>query len=61
MKELGEKYKIAQWIKTAEMFKKSGKLIIKLCKAAVKQDRKDISSFLLKVADIEENAYGLLK
>jgi hypothetical protein len=43
------------------MFQESGKLIIDICKAAMKQDRKKISNIILRVADIEEEAYKILK
>jgi len=61
LKELGEKYKIDKWSKASAMFQKSGKLIIEICKAAMKQDREKISNLILEVADIEEGAYNLLK
>jgi len=61
LKELGEKYKIDEWLKASVVFQKSGKLIIKICKAAMKQNREKISSLVLKIADIEEEAYKVLK
>jgi hypothetical protein len=61
LKKLGEKYKIDKFLKVSEMFQESGKLIIDICKAAMKQDRKKISNIILRVADIEEEAYKILK
>jgi len=60
LRELGEKYKIDSWVKSSIMFEESGKLIIELCKAAVKQDRDSISGLILQIAQIEEDAYNLL-
>jgi hypothetical protein len=61
LKKLGKKYKIDKFLKVSEMFQESGKLIIDICKAAMKQDRKKISNIILRVADIEEEAYKILK
>jgi hypothetical protein len=61
LKKLGKKYKIDKCLKVSEMFQESGKLIIDICKAAMKQDRKKISNIILRVADIEEEAYKILK
>ncbi len=61
LKELGQKYKIDEWLKVSAMFQESGGLIIEICKAAMEQDKEKISSILLKVADIEEEAYNILK
>ena len=61
LKKLGEKYKIDKFLKVSEMFQESGKLIIDICKAAMKQDRKKISNIILRVADIEEEAYKILE
>ncbi len=59
LKELGEKYNIANWTKASEMFDISGKTIIKLCKSAIKQNRDSVSRLISQVADIEEEAYKL--
>ena len=61
LKKLGGKYKMDKFLKVSEMFQESGKLIIDICKAAMKQDRKKISNIILRVADIEEEAYKILK
>jgi len=60
LRELGGKYKIDNWVKSSVMFEDSGKLIIELCKAAIKQDRDSISKLILQIANIEEDAYKLL-
>jgi len=60
LRELGNKYGIDAWRKTADMFDESGKLIIELCKAASKRDKDLMSGLLLKIADIEESAYMVL-
>jgi len=60
LRELGEKYKNNNWVKSSVMFEDSGKLIIELCKAAMKQDRDSISGLILQIANIEEDAYNLL-
>jgi len=57
LRALGKKYDISAWIKAADMFDESGKLIIELCKAASKRDMASISKLLIMVAGIEEEAY----
>ena len=61
LKTLGNKYKVSQWIEASKLFKTSGEKIMKLCEAALKQDKQQISTTLLEIADIEERAYKLLK
>jgi len=61
LKELGEKYKINKWLKASAMFKESGKLIMQICRTAMKHDREKISDLILRVADVEESAYKILK
>ncbi len=61
LNNLGKKYKIEKWAKASELFKESGKLIIDICKSAIKRDRKAIADSILKVATIEEEAYRLIK
>ncbi len=58
---LGNKYKIHDWIEAANLFNKSGKEIMKLCEAALSQNKQEISGRLLSIAQIEEQAYSLLK
>jgi len=57
LNELGKKYKIENWKKAGELFLKAGDIIINICKAAIKQDKKSISEKLLKLAEVEEEAY----
>jgi hypothetical protein len=61
LETLGKKYNILNWSKSSKLFKQSGKHIISLCKAALRQDRQKISMILGQIADIEEKAYELLK
>ncbi len=57
---LGDRYSIAKWTEASKMFRKSGENIIRLCEAAMKQNRKEVSDRLLEVAEIEDEAYRLL-
>lgn len=57
---LGEKYSNIDWIKASVLFEKSGKLIIELCKNAMKQQSEEISDLISQIADIEENAYQII-
>ena len=57
---LGRKYNVSNWTEASTLFRKSGKEIMKLCKAALEQDKKEIANVLTEIADIEERAYGLL-
>jgi len=61
LKTLGDKYKISIWSESSKLFKQSGERIISLCKAALNQDRQNVSTVLGQIADLEEKAYGLLK
>ena len=61
LKELGEKYKMDNWTSAAELFTSSGKLIMDICRAAIKRDKKTISDLILEVAAIEEKAYKLVR
>jgi hypothetical protein len=60
-KTLGEKYKISNWLEASTLFRHSGQEIMELCKAALKQDRQKASSILMRISEIEEQAYRLLK
>ena len=57
---LGEKYKVSSWVEASTLFKRSGENIMKLCAAALRQDKKEASNFITEIADIEEKAYRLL-
>jgi hypothetical protein len=61
LKKLGEKYKIDNWKSAADLFAGSGKLIMEICRAAVKRDKKIISDLISKVAAIEEEAYKIVR
>lgn len=61
LKELGEKYRTRKWLETASMFEETGNLVMEICKSAMQQDWQRISDIILKVADIEEQAYKILK
>ena len=60
LKLLGNKYNVGSWTEASTMFRRSGETIIKLCEAAMKQNKKEVSDSLLEVAEIEEKAYRLL-
>jgi len=58
---LGNKYNVSKWIDAASLFRQSGEEIMKLCEAALKQNKQRVSGSLLKIAKIEQQAYSLLK
>ncbi len=58
---LGNRYNVSNWIEASRLFSRSGKKIMKLCKAALEQDKQEVSDILIEVADIEEQAYIMLK
>jgi hypothetical protein len=60
LKALGDKYAVDSWTEASTMFRRSGARIIKLCEAAMQQNRQKISETLLDIAEIEEKAYKLL-
>jgi len=61
LNDLGQRYRVDEWLTASAMFNESGELIIDLCRAAMQEDREKISRTMLKVAGIEQHAYGLLK
>jgi hypothetical protein len=61
LKNLGNKYKISNWIQAASLFSKSGEKIKILCQAALSQNKQQISECLMEIAGIEEDAYQLVK
>ncbi len=61
LKVLGNKYNLDSWTETSTLFRQSGRKIIKLCEQALKQNRQEASNTLLEIAEIEEQAYSLLK
>lgn len=58
---LGRKYGVSNWTEASKLFRQSGKEIMRLCEAALRQDKQRISVALVEIAGIEERAYTLLK
>lgn len=58
---LGNKYNVRSWTEASKLFRRSGEEIMKLCKAALEQDKQRVSEDLTVIAEIEERAYKLLK
>jgi len=58
---LGGKYNVNNWTEASTLFRRSGNKIIQLCRAALKQDKQEISDILIEIADVEEQAYIILK
>jgi hypothetical protein len=58
---LGNKYNVRSWTEASKLFRRSGEEIMKLCKAALEQDKQRVSEDLTVVAEIEERAYKLFK
>lgn len=61
LKTLGDKYTVSNWTEASILFRQSGKKIMKLCEAALKQDKQEVSDILVEIADVEEQAYRMLK
>jgi hypothetical protein len=61
LKVLGNKYSESAWTEASTLFRRSGEKIKKLCEEALKPNKKEVSNILLEIADIEEQAYKLLK
>jgi len=61
LNELGNKYNVRNWTEAATLFRRSGEKIMKLCEAALKQDKQQTADFLMEIAELEERAYGLLR
>jgi len=61
LEDLGRKYKVNEWIDASERFRRSGNLIIELCKTAMKRDSQKCPVFITQIAGIEEEAYCLLR
>jgi hypothetical protein len=61
LRSLGEQNGVAPWVRAADLFEQSGGLIVKLCKAALKEDGPACAPLVGGIADLEEEAYGLLK
>jgi hypothetical protein len=60
LRTLGEKYNVNRWVEASTLFRESGNLITNLCKAYMEQDTSTCSDLVAQIADIEEEAYGLL-
>ncbi len=60
LKEMGQKYHRKEWGNASDLFVKSGEQIIRLCGKALSYNGKACSEFLVRIADIEEDAYQLL-
>jgi len=58
---LGNEYDVHSWTEASKLFRRSGEEIMKLCKAALEQDKQRVSEALTVIAEIEERAYKLLK
>jgi len=61
LESLGSKYNVNEWVDAAKLFRKSGRLVIELCRTAMKQDLGKCSEFITQIADIEEEAYCVLE
>jgi len=61
LKVLGNKYNVDSWVQASALFQQSGEKIMILCEQALKQNRQEASNTLLEIAEIEEQAYTLLK
>jgi len=61
LETLGGKYGVREWTESSKLFRKSGEEIMRLCKAALEQDRQRISEALMRTTEIEEQAYSLLR
>ena len=58
---LGNRYRVGVWTEASALFRRSGEKIRQLCEEALKQNRQEASNSLLEIAEIEEQAYRLLK
>jgi hypothetical protein len=58
---LGNKYNVRVWTEASTLFTRSEERIKKLCEAALNLNRQGASEHLLEIAEIEEQAYRLLK
>ena len=58
---LGDKYSVSNWTEASVLFRLSGQKIMRLCEAALKQDKQGVSDILIEIANIEERAYGMIK
>jgi hypothetical protein len=61
LKELGNRYKIPEWIKASAIFRSSGEIFKEICFAASVRDRAKVSKLLLEAAGLEEKAYRIIE
>lgn len=61
LEKLGIKYNKTWWIEAGRLFKKSGELIIELCKNASEYNGMKCSDILMNIADSEEKAYRIIR
>jgi len=61
LSNLGNRYNASNWTEASTSFRQSGEKIMKLCEAAVKQDKQQVSNLLMEIAETEKRAYGLLR
>ncbi len=55
------KRKVGNWTEVSKESRQSGESIIRIYRAALKQDRQAISNTLVGISNIEEHAYSLLR
>ncbi|MCW4027356.1 MAG: hypothetical protein NWE76_07745, partial [Candidatus Bathyarchaeota archaeon] len=58
---LGDKYNVSKWVEASRLFRQSGEEIMELCKVALNREKRQASSLLTAIAEIEEQAYRLLE
>jgi uncharacterized membrane protein len=61
LKILVENTGSTKWINASKLFRKSGWLIVELCKVAMKQDSEKCSELVTQIAENEEKAYHVLE
>ena len=54
LENLGERYKVNEWINASKLFRKSGWLIVELCKVAMKQDSEECSGLVTQIATLRK-------
>lgn len=60
LKKLGMKYGKRNWIEAGMLFEKSGELIVELSESALRYDSNKCSELLIRIADLEEEAYKVI-
>jgi hypothetical protein len=59
--KMATKYGIPEWNEAASRFEQSGYFVIELCKAAMQRRPRTCSGLMTKIADLEEQGYGIIK